>query len=74
MWNTVWITKIEHRDIKWENVAGSVNRRSQYRVATNLISVKSTECAAVVYMDDWPIYLWISSDKCDTMWIMCSDM
>lgn len=42
--------------------------------AFQFISVKSIECAAVVYMDDWPIYLWISSDKCDTMWMICSDM
>ena len=42
--------------------------------ASQVISVKSTEYAAVVYMNDWPIYLWISLDKYDTMWIMCSDV
>lgn len=38
--------------------------------AFQFISVKSIECAAVVYMDDWPIYLWISSDK----WYNVNDM
>ena len=42
--------------------------------AFQFISVKSIEYAAVVYMDDWPIYLWISLDICDTVWIMWSDM
>ena len=42
--------------------------------ASQVISVKSTEYSAVVYMNDWPIYLWISLDKYDTMWIMCSDV